>query len=82
MGRDLLQDKARAKVAESIDGNLNQLSSAAAQVVAVTGQLVAARAKVLAGVVAGEFDQADVDKIDELTPKVAAFKAAADKYLE
>ena len=81
MPRDFLQDKARAKLADSVQGSLNQLESAAKQIVAVTLQLVAARDKLTAGVPTGEFEQADVDRLDTTTAKVSALKTAADKYL-
>lgn len=82
MARNLLQEKARVNLATSIQGNLDQLNNAAAQVVAVVGQLTSAKAVIAAGVAGGDYDQADVDKIDELTPKVAAFLSAAQAYLE
>ena len=83
MARDLIQEKARVNMATSIQGNLDQLDSAAAVIIAVVGDnLATARATIVAGVAGGDYDQADVDKIDALTPKVAAFLSAAQTYLE
>lgn len=82
MARDFLQDKARSKVAESVEGSLSQLANAATQIKAVAPQLTAARAKMAAGVSASDFDQADVDKLDSLTTKVAALAKAADDFLK
>ncbi len=82
MARDLIQEKTRENMATSVTGGLAQLSSAAAQVIAVVGQLQTARATIAEGVAADDYDQADVDKIDALTPRVAAFLSAAQTYLE
>lgn len=81
MARDLLQDKARNKTADSIQGSLNQLEDAAKQIVAVAIQLANNRSVVVTGVATGEYDQADLDKLDSLTGKVAALKSAADTFL-
>lgn len=80
MARDLMQEEARRNMAASVSGGLSQLGNATTQIIAVVGQLQASRVTVTAGVAGGEYDQADVDKIDALTPKVAALLAAAQTY--
>lgn len=78
---DFMQDGDRTGMRTSVKGSLDQLDSVATTVIAVKGQLQANRATIVAGIVDGTFTQADVDKIDALTPKVAAFLSAAQTYL-
>ena len=79
---DFMQDGNRTDMRTSVKGSLAQLDSVAATIIAVKGQLQANRATIVAGITEGTFTQADVDKIDELTAKVAAFLLAAQAYRE
>ena len=82
MPRDLTQERARLKDADALVDKLAQVGSACGVIKAKIAELVSLRARVLAGVATGEFDQADVDKLDALTPKVAALNSAVNTYLE
>ena len=81
MARDAFQELARRKDAQNVEENLAQLASVCQTGKALIQRLQQIRSQWTAGVAAGAFDQADVDKLDTQTPKVAALLAAFNGYL-
>jgi len=80
--RNMAQDRARLKVADALIDKLAQIESACQVSKAKIAELASMRTQIVAGVATGEFDQADIDKLNSLTPKVAALLTAVNTYLE
>lgn len=81
MPRSIFQDETRAKEAASIRDKLAQIESACQVIKAKAQEAAGLRTKWAAGVAKSEYDQADVDALDALTPKVAALVQAVNTYL-
>ncbi len=81
MSRNFAQDRARLKQYDSIQSNLDQLDNVAAIIKQIGMQLAVAKQRVQDGIVNDDFDQADLDKLNVLIPKVTAFVTAATMYI-
>jgi len=81
MARDAFVEVTRRKMAEEIMGRLSQISSSAVVIANKALELNQARLIMIAGVATGEYDQADVDKLDSLKAKVTALYNACAAYL-
>ena len=74
--RAFIANATRHEAALAAKQGVAQLTAAATTIKAVTQQLAALRSTVVA-----DYDQADLDELDALTPRVAAFSAAANAFL-
>lgn len=81
MVKGLRKSKEYRKLADSFDGNCEQLSSTCGTIIAVVANdLVKARAKVAASIASGLFDQTELDEIDAEIAKAAPLLSAAQAY--
>lgn len=81
MARTAFQESDRLAAAKSVIDKLAEVRSSCLVIKAKIDELIALRALAVAGVPAGDYDQADVDRLDALTPKVAALRSAVLTYL-
>ena len=81
MTRTAIQEARRTAEGQAVSDALTQIRAAVVGIKAKMADLVKLRAKWSAGVAAGEYDQADLDQLDQLVAPWAQFSSQVEAFL-